>query len=225
MLSLQSAYASGRAHARGAYGRSRRLFSDALVERRWGTETGRDASLGELGIDAPGRVGYEPSGWLDLRRALRREDVCAEDVFLDLGCGKGRVLIQAAAYPFRRVIGVELSHELAQVAAANVSARAEALHAPVEVVTADATNYSIPDDVTVIYLYNPFRSYVFEAVVERLLESLDRAPRRLRVIYRTPQEEEALLRGGRFRLVANRCGLRPTRSWSRKMSIRIYEST
>ncbi len=181
------------------------------------------AELGDLGIDAPGRVRYEPSGWLDLRRVLRPHEVEPDDVFLDLGSGKGRIVLQAARYPFRRVIGVELSASLGRIAAANVAARRDELRcADVKLVTADATRYAIPDDVTVVYLYNPFRGAVFASVVDRLVESLDRAPRPLRIIYRTPLEEELLLRTGRFRLVRTARGLRPGRAWSQKMSIRVY---
>lgn len=220
---LSTLHRSGRTRARVLYVDGRRVLSNALVERRWGTETGRVADLAELGVDAPGRVRYEPSGWLDLRRVLRARDVTPDDVFLDLGSGKGRVVLQAAAYPFRRVIGVELSPELQEVAAANVAARRESLRCrDVELVTADATQFVVPDDVTVVYLYNPFRGEVFASVVERLLESLDRAPRPLRVIYRTPLEEETLLRSGRFKLIRSARGFRPGRAWSEKMSIRIY---
>src|SRR5271165_1220782 len=41
-------------------------------------------------------------------------------VFVDLGCGKGRTLIQASGYPFRSIIGVEMSEALCQIAVANV---------------------------------------------------------------------------------------------------------
>jgi hypothetical protein len=120
-------------------------------------------------------------------------------------------------------VGVELSSSLCRIAAANVAARRDQLRcADIELVTADAARYAIPDDVTVVYLYNPFRGAVFQAVVDGLLKSLERSPRPLRVIYRTPLEEDLLLGTGRFRLTRAARGLRPGRAWSRKMSIRVY---
>jgi hypothetical protein len=57
-------------------------------------------------------VRYEPSGWRSLRRILCAEDVSPGDVFVDLGSGKGRVILEAAQYPFHHVIGVEIAPEL-----------------------------------------------------------------------------------------------------------------
>jgi SAM-dependent methyltransferase len=214
-----------RARARRAYLAVRQTGSLRLIESRLGTETTRVVDLATLGIQAPDRVRYEPSGWLDLRRILPRGDVSRDDVFLDYGSGKGRVILQAAQYDFKRVIGVELSPELSRAAARNVEARRSSLRCQaVECVVADASEYELPDDVTVAYLYNPFRGDTFSAVVERIVDSLDRAPRRLRVVYRTPLEEHRLLQSGRFALVKTASGLRPGREWSRKMSIRMYVS-
>lgn len=202
-----------------------RLALGSVIERRMGIETSGYADLGGLGIDAPGRKRYEPSKWLDLRRILRDRDVHGDDVFLDIGSGKGRVVLQAARYGFRRVIGVELSPELNAIATANVEARRDSLRCQdVEFVTADVAEYAIPDDVTVIYHYNSIGGDVFAALVDHLIESLDRAPRTLRFIYNTALEEETLLRTGRFRMVRAARGLRPGRAWSRKMSIRMYST-
>ncbi len=214
-----------RAHARRGYLAARQTASLALIERRLGTETARVVDLASLGIQAPDRVRYEPSGWFDLRRILSPDDVSSEDVFLDYGSGKGRILLQAASYDFKRVLGVELSPELCRLAARNIDARRSSLRCKnVESVAADASEYALPDDVTVTYMYNPFRGETFARVVDRTIESLDRAPRRLRFIYRTPLEEERLLRTGRFVPVRTARGLRPGREWSRRMSIRMYVS-
>jgi hypothetical protein len=94
-----------------------------------------------------------------------------------------------------------------------------------QLLVADAAEFAIPDDVTVIYLYNPFRGPVFASALDRIVESLERAPRALRIIYRTPLEEDLLLRTGRFSRIRVARGLRPGGKWSDKMSIWVYEST
>jgi Histone methylation protein DOT1 len=53
-----------------------------------------------VGLDQPERMLYAPSSWLFLPRALRSLDVDSDDVFVDFGSGKGRVVFQAARHPF-----------------------------------------------------------------------------------------------------------------------------
>lgn len=62
----------------------------------------------------PDRSRYLPTAWHVLPRVLRYVGVSDSDVFVDFGCGKGRVVHQAAKRPFRRVIGVEISPDLAE---------------------------------------------------------------------------------------------------------------
>lgn len=193
-----------------------------VVDRVVSVDTARTMPLAELGLEAPERVGYEAGGWLDLARVLRSHEVCPADVFLDLGCGKGRMLLVARRYPFARIIGVELSPELTAIARRNLTTcRLAARCRDVDVVTADALAYLIPDDVTVIYLFNPFRDAIFDAVLAQLKESLERRPRSVRLIYRNAIHHEQLLASG-FRLVRVSPGLRPSREWRRRTAIRLY---
>lgn len=193
------------------------------MDRRHGIETSREVNLGDLGIDDTGRVRYEPSGWMALQRILRDTDVSPDDVFVDLGSGKGRVVLQAARFPFRRVIGVEIAPELTEIAHANIAASRDGLRCQeIELVTADVLEYRLPPDVTVAYLYNPFRGPVFAAFVTQLIDALDRDPRPFRLIYSTPMEHELLMRSGRFEVIREARGLRPGTEWSSKLSIRMY---
>ena len=195
-----------------------------LIDRWRGIETSRDVDLGALGLGDPDRVRYEPSGWLDLRRVLGAKDVDADDVFIDLGSGKGRVVLAAARYRFARVVGVELSPQLSVVAVRNVEACRHRLRCrDVRLETADLAGYRIPDDVTVVYIYNAFKGELFAAVMDELIASVDRRPRGLRLIYRTALEHDRLMATGRFRLVRVARGLGPGRRWSQKMAIRVYE--
>ncbi|MEN3314159.1 MAG: hypothetical protein V7605_393 [Acidimicrobiaceae bacterium] len=195
------------------------------LERRHHINTMGSIQLEELGVGGEGRNRYEPSEWMVLRRVLPRREVGADDVFIDVGSGMGRVVFQAAGYPFKRVIGVELSEELNRVARANIENNRDRLFCrDVELVTADATDYRLPDDVTVAYFANPFTGDIFRTVIEQLLESLDRRPRRLRLIYRNPVEHDYLMSTGRFRPVRRLRGWRPTEEWSVSNSTRMYEA-
>jgi len=53
--------------------------------------------------------------------ALRQQAGDFHDfIFIDLGSGKGRTLLMASDYPFRRIVGVELLLALHQIAQENL---------------------------------------------------------------------------------------------------------
>jgi SAM-dependent methyltransferase len=189
--------------------KSKRRLERLFFERGL-IDTGGRVELDELGLGDPERVDYDASDWSFMRRAMRRCEVRPTDVFVDFGSGKGRVLWQAAQFPFARVVGVELSEELSRVARQNLDNNLGRLRCQnIEVVTADATEYDVPDDMTFAYMYSPFRGKLFEQVVKRIIESIDRNPRRVTLIYANPVMEEELLATGRFTLVEVLKGVRP----------------
>ncbi len=206
-----------------AYVAARRLIIDTL-ERRAGIYTAGHVELEDLGLDSQDRCGHRPSGWFTLHRILPIAEVSDKDVFIDFGCGMGRIVYQAAArYPFARVIGVESSEVLHRNAQENLErTRAHLRSAEVELICADAMDYQVPDDVTVVYFGNPFTGPIFASVIEQLVASLERSPRRLRIIYFNPVEDRYLRETG-FQVVKRSRGLRPTREWSWSNSTRMYE--
>jgi SAM-dependent methyltransferase len=208
---------------RRPYVRLRDGLGELVFERRFGTRTSEEIDLQTLGIDAEGRVRHQPVGWLMIRRILSPRDVSPNDVFLDIGSGMGRAVLIAATYPFRRVIGVELSETLSAIAQDNVDRCRERLRCQdISLIVADAVGYEIPDEVTVVFMNNPLLGSLFADVLRNILDSYDRRPRDLRIIYQNPIEEPMLLATGRIRLVKRVSGLRPGRQWSRSNSIRLY---
>jgi Histone methylation protein DOT1 len=124
-------------------------WAGRVVDRCHGLDTADTATWRELGEERPEQyTAYEPSRWLTLRLAFDRRTLRPEDVFADLGSGKGRVVLQAARiYPWKRVIGVEISGELNRVARANLEGHRQRLRClDVELVTADITTWTPPDD-------------------------------------------------------------------------------
>jgi SAM-dependent methyltransferase len=174
---------------------------DVWFDVRGRTETAHRVTLAELGYGPDTGVDYQPSSWLALRRTLRPGDVGPHDVFIDYGSGKGRVLLMAAEYPFKRVIGVEISHELNQIARENVEKHRQRLTCKnIELLTCDGAEYQLPDDVTIAYFYNPFHRNTFTAVLDRISDSLERHPRYFRIIYYSPVLHDCVVERG-FRVI------------------------
>jgi hypothetical protein len=172
------------------------------MELRYGIRTEGDVDLEDLGVAAEHRLGYEGSHWVGVRRALSRLGVTRDDVFADFGSGKGPAVLVAATFPFRRAIGVEISDDLTRSARANLErSRLRPRAGSVEFIAADVLEYEMPDDLSVVYLYNPFTGLLFARFIERLLRSLERRPRPLRLVYNYPFEHDYVMTSGRFRPV------------------------
>jgi 16S rRNA G966 N2-methylase RsmD len=205
------------------YARLRRLVSETLFERRFGVQTAGRIPLDDFGLAAENRVYYVPASWLTLRRALPRSAVTEHDVFIDFGSGMGRMVLEAATYPFKRVIGIELSEQLHDIAHDNIERNRHRLRCKdVVLVRSDALGYQVPDDVTVVFFNNPFRDKIFAAVIQQLLDSIDRKPRTVRVIYYNPVEDPFLMRTGRFLTQTTIPRPRAGRSWSPWGTTRTY---
>jgi SAM-dependent methyltransferase len=194
-----TAWQLARRVAAPAVRRCRRAL-DGIVARRYGLP--REASsivwLDALGHAGPDRNSYAPTPWGLLGQMLPADEVSEEDVFLDLGCGMGRIVLEAALrYPFARVEGVELAPRLAAIAREVLRRNQHRLRCRGwKIVTSDVLDYCVADDVTIAYLYDPFTGPIFDAAIERLEASVERRPRRLRVVYVVPQESERLQRAG-----------------------------
>jgi len=169
---------------------------------------------------------YMASPWHVLPRALRYCGVSERDTFVEFGCGKGRVVHQAARRPFRRVIGVEISQELADAARAGLSARMhEHRCKDVEIVVSDVLDFRVPDDLTIGFFFRPFGDDTFATVLRNIVESINRQPRRVRLIYVWPVERTRalILETGRFRLVKQQSSSLIDRR-ARAGSVAIFES-
>jgi Histone methylation protein DOT1 len=114
--------------------------------------------------------------------------------FVDLGSGKGRTLLMASEYPFRKIIGVELIAELHCAAEENIhqyrSTTRRSL--PIEAVLADAREFEFPEQPLVLYLFNPLPERALADVIGRLEKSLVRAPRPVWIVYHNPLLERVL---------------------------------
>jgi SAM-dependent methyltransferase len=125
----------------------------------------------------------------------------AQFTFIDLGAGKGRTLLMASDYPFRRIVGVELLPELHRIARENV----EKYRSPaqkcfaLELICGDARELDFPAEPSVIYLFNPFTETGFRKLTERLAESLRASPRMVYVLYHNPIYERGLAECGVLR--------------------------
>jgi SAM-dependent methyltransferase len=193
--------------------KARGLFYRVVFENLGGLDTTTVVRLADVNEDDHGRSNYIPSGWATLKHLTSIRPLGPDDVFLDIGSGKGRVVFLAATHRIKRVIGVELSSTLHVVAQENLRlARKWLVCKDIEFACGDATTYQVPDDVTIVYFFNPFVGPPFMKVIDNIGESIRRRPRKVHIFYTNPVMHDEVMQ----------------RSWVRvcdynKGSVAVYE--
>jgi len=169
----------------------------AQVERlRFGTDTAAVVQLADLDIRSQNRrhgQQYQPTRHRQFQKALRALGIKdhREWTFIDLGSGKGKVLLAAAAFPFAKIVGVEFSAELNAIARENIAKYLDRLRCQqIELIYADAAEWPFPNGKMIVYLYNPFDSEVLARVLDNLETSLRVHQQEAYVIYVTPTWKE-----------------------------------
>ena len=129
----------------------------------------------------------------------------ADYTFVDLGCGKGRVLLMASEYPFRAITGVELNGKLAAVARKNLKKwmrRPRSCRAS-NVVEGDVLEFPIPAGALVLFLFNSFEAEILRGLVERLLEASRTRSEPIDLIYVHPEQDHVIRQTAGFERLAD----------------------
>jgi len=130
----------------------------------------------------------DPSAFREMMAALPID--FREFTFSDIGSGKGRTLLMASEYPFRKIVGVELIAELHRAAEENIAAyqaqMPAARGAAIESVRMDAREFVFPPTPLVVYLFNPLAEAGLRKVVRSLEESWRKSPRPVWIVYHNP---------------------------------------
>jgi SAM-dependent methyltransferase len=160
-------------------------------DKSHGTDTSGFIAADELPANEASRThavfyaGSQPSVVRTGLQALPSLETCT---FIDLGCGKGRALLVASEFPFKAIIGIELSPDLADIARSNVSLMSTRFphRQKIQVVVADASTFVLPGGDLVLFLYNPFDAIVVAKVVAGVEAALTTERRFVYIVYYNP---------------------------------------
>ena len=199
--------------------------SDSEFDAQHGTDTAGSVEPGDLGIgNAESRklaIRYLPSPWRVTSWMLERIGVDPREYSLiDLGCGKGRVLLVAAQQPFHKIVGVEISTDLAAIARRNIARfrpSSEQVRA-IAVENIDVRKFTMPPGNLLIHMYHPFDPAISAAVFARLAAIQDLPQRRVVVAYLTytqsvPSVAEMFAASGWLRLLRYEESIRGRYNW------------
>ena len=149
----------GVVHTLGIIGRRLTIYAskyaDRYFDRRYGAETSRFVEVAEMAVHSRNKergIRYEPTRARPFRKLMRSLRFPRGSVFLDIGCGKGRVLIMASECGFGKTVGVEHSRELCRAARRNLDAYRRCTGRRIEAVIheCDALDYRFDDSENVI---------------------------------------------------------------------------
>jgi SAM-dependent methyltransferase len=179
----------------------------AEFDQRFGVDTAGRIHPTDMNINSPNQVHAVSYGGSDPRCFRNAIGGLLVDyrrfIFIDFGSGKGRAILLATEFPFKRIIGVEFSEGLHRVAQDNI----RRFHSDiskckdVESVCMDVVNYPLPDDCLICYFCNPFNAVLMAQVLSNIRESLFRNPREIFIVYYNPKEGHLLDQAGCFKKV------------------------
>lgn len=147
----------------------------ALFDRRAGVQTMGRVTVQELGLSPENSVRYEatPVGFFHSVLSKLAVDY-RNTVFIDFGSGKGRTLLLASHYPFRSIIGVEISPALCEIAIDNVNrylAHRET-SSEISVVCKGIDEFEYDElgisDYLLVYIFNPCTGLVLAPALKKL---------------------------------------------------------
>ena len=179
----------------------------AVLDASWdlvhGTETLARIAPQNLETDSTNKgqaTYYGATRARPLVKLLQHLDLPTSGGFVDFGSGKGRVVLIAAEYGFKKVVGIDFSEPLCQMARKNLETfrRSRTLQSEVVIVHSDVVLYPIQSDETTFFLYDPFSAEVLGQVLQNLRQSLAKHPRQIWVIYNSPRYHDVMERSGVF---------------------------
>ncbi len=180
--------------ARHPFDRTHRVDTGGLIYAD-GLSTGHKHDIHSAGYyaTAPSLFRGAIEHWI---ATLEQSPGLSDYSFVDIGCGKGRVVLLASEYAFREVIGVELNPQLASTARRNLNRWMRRSRRPcrnVRIAQGDALSFPLPDGPVVLFFFNSFEREMAEMWLARLGEIARHRNHPLDLIYIHP-EFDALVR-------------------------------
>jgi len=172
-------------------------------DRRFGTDTASEVALKDAGVLSGGDPYgvYRPFWESIFHSAMGLLPIdFPQFTFVDVGSGKGKILMLAAQYPFKAVEGVEYGAVLHDAAERNIAIfrKATGTRVPIKPILGDAMAYDLPAGPAVCIIFNAFDEMTNTIVLRRIASQAGEGERPVFVIYANLRSvvERAIGRGG-----------------------------
>jgi hypothetical protein len=150
-------------------------LKNKLYDRRHRLDTHQECFLNTQGLTEQqalqGNNVYRPFWRKEFFEAIESLDIDLTDyLFVDVGAGKGKLLLLASQFAFSEIIGVEYAPSLHAVAMKNIQQQKirTGTQTKITSIWADALTWDLPNRPAVYFLYNPFDLVTTKAFFSRL---------------------------------------------------------
>ena len=155
---------------------------DLLVDKKLGINTGKLMMCKEHNNIT--NFMYEPYPYVRLYNIFKVCPIKKEDYFIDIGCGKGRVLAVVVQLGGENVYGIDISKELVEMAEKNMERckyNSAAINCKIQCI--DARKYKFDNRINKIFFNSPFQLKVFIYVIKSILCSVNEKRREITVYF------------------------------------------
>jgi SAM-dependent methyltransferase len=183
----------------------------AKLDNHWydisrGTDTSGYLGLDRLSILSPHKdrgVHYGPSKRWPFLKVMKEISPPKDCTFVDVGCGKGKVLLMAMDLGFRHVTGIEFSPELCRIARKNVEVirHRTNLKCEIEIIEGDAADYVVRSQDRVFFFFDPFDDFIMSLFIDHVVASLNSHPRRIWLILSYPSRSSPIEKSALFQKI------------------------
>lgn len=168
-------------------GAGKQIF-ERLNNFRWEAQLNK-STRGIAEVDKPDAVYYATIHYSAVYRVLRHLSLQPSDIFVDVGCGKGRISCCAARRPCRKVVGIDYCGDFCKEAQRN-AARMRGRRVPLLVHKGAAEEFD-STEAAALFFFSPFRASTLTAVLQKM--DHDSQHRRIRLAFVNCNEEQRRL--------------------------------
>ena len=137
---------------------------------------------------------YAPTYYSVIKESFRSIKDRNKLTFIDVGCGKGKVLLVASDFGFKEIIGIELSKKLLITCKINLNnyKKLKVKKKSIKLININATKYKITNE-NVFYFFDPFSKIILDNFLKKILESFKKNKRKIYIIFANPPKQNKLL--------------------------------
>lgn len=177
------------------------LYDNIRGSLKYGSNTFAPVELKNLTIvkgDTKKASRYEAVSFYMLEKLFNAfRKISDRNAIIDLGCGKGRMMMVAPHFGFRDITGIDFAKEVCEQARTNMNKKKKQFpQIKWKVLNQNVEDYEIEPKDSVFFMFNPFNYSVLKNFLKKLDISCDQFPRTIYFLYASPQYEKLLLDNG-----------------------------